>query len=171
MNLKKAVVSFYLWAVNFNQWFQYGSDWLLLPLTVLSITSNFSVLLLFLGIQGTVVQLIYFTGIITVVFLVVGFILFRSGAQMIEIIMSDWRLPLPNLQGVANDMIMISLAKEHNLPVPDALKKWGLKDWEDLKAVVSYSLEKGEKARALSMCKDFFESERKRQEDKQSTKK
>lgn len=146
--------------VNINQWFNYGKTWLLLPLTLLVISSQISILLIFFGQEGNIILLFSLT--ITTIFisLILGVILFFKRAQQVDITMSGWRNPVPQLGYTAIWYIITELAIKNDLKVPTMFKNYGVDEWKDLHIVWEYVLKKGVDAKAQNICKEFFDKKK-----------
>jgi hypothetical protein len=145
--------------VNVNQWFNYGKIWLNLPFTLLNITSSISIIFIYLGFEQSAVTLVLFNFTIFAVSLILGYILFRSKAQMVDNMMGVWRSPFIALSTVSVGIIHTELATKLDLPFPSELKEWGMRDWSDLAKLYKYNLTQGKHAQAMSICRDFFNTD------------
>jgi hypothetical protein len=74
----------------------------------------------------------------------------------VEEIMGKWRNPLSQLESLARSLLLIDIAEKLNVPVPEQLRSWGIQDWNDLRRMNYYILQKGEKAYAKAICRKFF---------------
>lgn len=70
--------------------------------------------------------------------------------------MQNWRNALPQLEAVARNLLTIGVAEKLNVPVPEQLRSWGVNDWNDLRKIWDYTLQKGERAYAKPICRKFF---------------
>jgi len=152
----KTISRIYSALVNLNQWFTYGRAWLLLPFTILSSLGSISIIIIYLGIEQSL-ELLIILGIIFISMnVIVGAILFKKRGQQIDVIMGAWRNTLPQLQATSRDLMLIGIAEKLDIPVPEQLGSWGIKDWNDLRKINYYVLKKGEQAYAKPIAQKFF---------------
>lgn len=143
-------------AVNFNQWFTYGRGWLTVPLIILSVTSQVSILLIYFDAPKNNILLATLTGIVTLASLGLGYVMFKKNAQQVDNMMQSWRTPVYQIQSVAFYYFLMALAKKESLPFPDDLREWGMTGWEDVIKANRYLLSQGKKAHAQEICREFF---------------
>lgn len=147
--------------INVNHWFTYGKAWLLLPYTIIGISSQMAIFLLFFNMEGNTTLLLSLTLISIVGSLVLGVILFFKKGQQADITMSQWRNPIPHIGYLGNFYIVTNLAIKYKFDIPEHLKEYGITEWEDLYYVWRYILNKGSDAKAKELCKTFFKDVKK----------
>jgi hypothetical protein len=142
--------------VNLNQWFSYGRGWLSVPLVVLSVTSQVSILLIYFDRPKDNLLLAVLTGFVALASLGLGYVMFRKNAQQVDNLMATWRSPIYALQSITSYYFLMALADKESLPFPDDLREWGMSNWDDVIKANRYLLSQGKKARAQDICRDFF---------------
>jgi len=145
--------------VNLNQWFGYGRSWLTLPLTVLAVSSQFSILLFYFGIDNPI-MLITITISSILLSLVLGYFMFTKRGESIDKTMMTWRNTLVFMAEIMTWEAMLVHAQETNLPFPEELKPYGVKDWSDCRTLFKWILAKGEQSKAKNVVKKFFEEKK-----------
>ena len=146
----------YSMIVNLNQWFTYGREWLLLPFTILSSLASISIIIIYFGIDQSPELLILLSGLFIISNISVGAFLFKKKGQQVDIIMKNWRNTLPYLHSTTSSLLLTYVAEKLDIPVPKQLESWGIKDWNDVRKIDYYILQKGEKAYAKPIAQKFF---------------
>jgi len=145
--------------VNLNQWFTYGKSWLALPLTIVALASQFSILLLFLGVSDVKI-LVSITVFGVLASLGFGYVLFKRRGESIDRTMMTWRNTLVFMAELISWEAMLIHAKEANMPFPEELHAYGVNDWDDCRKLFKWILDKGEIAKANEVVKNYFERNR-----------
>jgi hypothetical protein len=158
--LSRVLKSLYHYVVNFNQWFNYGRSWANIPLNILQVTSYVSIILLFLDVEKNKVLMVMLSGVIIAVIFIVGYFLFRSGAEQVDRVMQNWRNTVHELATVGLWYADTLVVEHLGIPVPEELKEFGIEEWEDLKTLYKYVLDKGKKANAVPLCWKFLGKEK-----------
>jgi len=145
--------------VNLNQWFVYGKSWLAFPLTIVALSSQFSILLFFLGISDINI-LISITVFGVFASLGFGYVLFTQRGEAIDQTMMTWRNTMVFMAEIISWEAMLIHAEETNMPFPEELRSYGVKDWGDCRKLFKWILDKGEKAKAKEVVKNYFKDNR-----------
>ncbi|MCP8310252.1 MAG: hypothetical protein L6M37_02220 [Candidatus Methylarchaceae archaeon HK02M1] len=146
----------YSMIVNLNQWFTYGREWLLLPFTILSSLGSIGIIIIYFNIEQSPELLIVLATLFIITNVGVGAFLFKKKGQQVDVIMKGWRSTLPQLHSVSNSILQTYIAEKLEIPVPKQLESWGIKDWDDLRKIDYYVLQKGEQAYAKPIAQKFF---------------
>lgn len=141
--------------VNLNQWFVYGKSWLALPLTIVALSSQFSILLFFLGISNIYV-LVSITVFSILASLGFGYVLFKQRGESIDKTMMTWRNTMVFMAELISWETMIIHAQETNMPFPEELRSYGVEDWGDCRKLFKWILDKGEAAKANEVIQNYF---------------
>lgn len=145
--------------VNYNQWFNYGRTWALLPFTLLQISSYISILLIFFGLEENTTLLAILSGGFILGILGLGYVFFIRGAEQVDKAMLLWRNTPHMISVVAYWYQTTGLAINQDIPVPDEINQFGVKKWDDLYTVYEYMLEKGREAGADPICRKLLKGE------------
>lgn len=139
--------------INHNQFFQYGRTWFNIPFNLLAVASQVGVLLLYLDLEQKNNALITLTGIIILVIYLSGRLLFNSGGQQADRIMSSWRTPAHALVGVSLWYSTALIAEKMEIPVPQNFNDFGITEWRDIGKICDYILEYGRRAGAVPLSR------------------
>ncbi len=156
MKKKSIIRRFYHGAVNTNQFYIYGRNWVNVFFTFLTLMGSVGIIIIYLGLPQSPEMLLIITCSILIGVVIMGAILFKTKAQQVDSMMAEWRNPINTLQRLITLSLLVELVREGVVTIPEYFHKWGIRSIEDVEKTIRYSLKKGESAQSLSLSRKFF---------------
>jgi len=146
--------------MNLKQWLEYSSKITFPAFFFFQVLGTVGVILLYMGIEGDFGLLFKITFPIFLILFGAGYIFFIKEVQPTDMTMQTWRSVWFTFINTAFLQMLTEFGKREEFPIPDFLKEWGLDSWGDLEKLIKHTVEKGKKAKAQPIIKEFLEKRR-----------
>lgn len=143
--------------MNAKQWFEYSRVLTFPFFFLLTILGNYGILIMYLGLERNPLTLFVMAISTFLIMTVGGFFLFARKVQSTDTTMQQWRSVWYTFVNTAFLQMLTEFAQKEELPISEHLKEWGLESWEDLGFIIKHILDKGKRARALPIIKEFLD--------------
>jgi hypothetical protein len=144
--------------MNVKQWFEYSRILTFPAFFALTLLGNYGVLIMYFGLEQNLKTLLGITAITLIMMVIFGYFLFTRKVQSTDTTMQQWRNVWTAFVNVSFLQMLTQFGEREKFPVPEHLKEWGLESWDDLGFIIKHILDKGKRARALPIIKEFLDN-------------